>query len=55
MWHALQHDDVQPLPRPPHNRRGGIQHALWLYHGFSLSLREVDLILAARGDCRLKG
>lgn len=26
-----------------------IQHAVWLYHGFSLSLREVELILAARG------
>ena len=26
-----------------------IQHAVWLYHCFSLSLREVELILAARG------
>src|ERR1700741_56348 len=26
-----------------------IEHAVWLYHGFSLSLREVELILAARG------
>jgi putative transposase len=25
-----------------------IQHAVWLYHCFSLSLREVELILAAR-------
>ncbi|HYZ24401.1 MAG TPA: IS6 family transposase [Rhodopila sp.] len=26
-----------------------IEHAVWLYHGFSLSLRDVELILAARG------
>jgi len=26
-----------------------IQPAVWLYHCFSLSLREVELILAARG------
>jgi hypothetical protein len=26
-----------------------IEHAVWLYHCFSLSLREVELILAARG------
>jgi putative transposase len=26
-----------------------IQHAVWLYHCFSLSLREVELILAPRG------
>jgi putative transposase len=26
-----------------------IQHAVWLYHSFSLSLRDVELILAARG------
>ena len=26
-----------------------IAHAVWLYHGFSLSLRDVELILAARG------
>jgi putative transposase len=26
-----------------------IQHAVWLYHCFSLSLRDVELILAARG------
>jgi putative transposase len=28
---------------------GIIEHAVWLYHCFSLSLREVELILAARG------
>ena len=26
-----------------------IEHAMWLYHGFSLSLRDVETILAARG------
>jgi putative transposase len=26
-----------------------IGHAIWLYHGFSLSLRDVELILAERG------
>ena len=26
-----------------------ISHAVWLYHGFSLSLREVERILAQRG------
>ena len=26
-----------------------IEHAVWLYHCFSLSLRDVETILAARG------
>jgi putative transposase len=26
-----------------------IEHAVWLYHCFSVSLRDVELILAARG------
>jgi len=26
-----------------------IQHAVWLYHCFSLSLRDVETVLAARG------
>ncbi len=26
-----------------------IEHAVWLYHPFSLSLRDVDTIMAARG------
>jgi transposase-like protein len=26
-----------------------IHHATWLYHGFSLSLRDIELILAERG------
>jgi transposase-like protein len=29
-----------------------IEHAVWLYHCFSLSLRDVELILAARGIVR---
>src|SRR5215475_3523394 len=29
--------------------RDVIEHAVWLYHCFSLSLRDVELILAARG------
>jgi hypothetical protein len=48
-WQPARHDDVfEPvswLPLPPKV----IQHAVWLYHGFSLSLRDVELILAARG------
>jgi len=40
---------------PPNQYRGFrcrpavIEHAVWLYHCFSLSLRDVELILAARG------
>ena len=30
-------------------QREVIEHAVWLYHCFSLSLRDVELILAARG------
>jgi len=26
-----------------------IEHAVWLYYSFSLSLRDVELIIAARG------
>jgi putative transposase len=39
----------------PHPYRGFrfpaevIEHAVWLYHCFSLSLRDVETILAARG------
>ena len=47
-WQAGRHDDVQPIPRLPLSGRG-IQHAVWLYHCFSLSLRDVETILAARG------
>jgi putative transposase len=43
------------MTNPPNPYRGFrypvevIQHAVWLYHYFSLSLRDVELILAARG------
>jgi hypothetical protein len=40
-------------PRDPHYRHRFpaeiISHAVWLYHVFSLSLRDVELILAQRG------
>jgi putative transposase len=43
------------MTTPPNPYRGFrypveiIRHAVWLYHCFSLSLRDVELILAARG------
>jgi putative transposase len=43
------------MPASPNPYRGFrfpaevIQHAVWLCHCFSLSLRDVELILAARG------
>jgi transposase-like protein len=41
------------LPRNPYRgfrfTAGIISHAVWLYHCFSLSLRDVELIQAARG------
>jgi putative transposase len=39
-------------PNPYHGFRfppAVIEHAVWLYHCFNLSLRDVELILAARG------
>ena len=40
-------------PPDPHHRHRFpaeiIAHAVWLYHVFSLSLRDVELILAERG------
>jgi putative transposase len=40
-------------PRDPHYRHRFpaeiISHAVWLYHVFSLSFRNVELILAERG------
>jgi putative transposase len=39
--------------KPPHYRHRFpaeiISHAVWLYHVFSLSLRDVELLLAERG------
>src|ERR1700744_2334350 len=45
-------DDMTPPPDPHHRHRFPaeiINHAVWLYHVFSLSLRDVELILAERG------
>ena len=39
---------LQPLSWLPLSGRG-VEHAVWLYHCFSLSLRDVETILAARG------
>jgi putative transposase len=39
-----------PAPYPGHRFPAEIiSHAVWLYHVFSLSLRDVELILAERG------
>ena len=43
---------MKPPPNPHHRHRFPaeiISHAVWLYHVFSLSLRDVELILAERG------
>jgi putative transposase len=43
---------MTPEPSPYHRHRFPaeiISHAVWLYHVFSLSLRDVELILAERG------
>jgi putative transposase len=45
--------DGMTSPPDPHYRHRFpaeiITHAIWLYHVFSLSLRDVELILAERG------
>jgi hypothetical protein len=43
-WQPAGHDDHKPFATPPEM----IQYAVWLYYCFSLSLRDVELILAAR-------
>jgi putative transposase len=50
-WQPVGHDHhVQSLPGLSlPGRDHPIQHAVWLYHCFSLSLRDVELILAERG------
>ena len=43
---------MKTLPDPHHRHRFPaelISHAVWLYHAFSLSFRNVELILAERG------
>ena len=48
-WQPFGHGArSQPIPRSPLPAEV-IQHAVWLYHCFSLSLRDVETILAARG------
>jgi putative transposase len=42
---AVRLRQVSRVPLP----RRVIQHAVWLYHLFSLSLRDIELILAERG------
>ena len=49
---AAETDGMKLPPNPHHRRRFPaeiISHAVWLYHVFSLSLRDVELILAERG------
>jgi putative transposase len=44
--------EMTPQPATCHRHRFPaeiISHAVWLYHVFSLSLRDVELILAERG------
>ena len=43
---------MKPQPDPSYRHRFPaeiISHAVWLYHVFSLSLRDVELLLAERG------
>jgi putative transposase len=43
---------MKPQPDPHYRHRFPaeiISHAVWLYHVFSLSLRDVELLLAERG------
>jgi hypothetical protein len=45
-------DRMKPPPDPHYRHRFPaeiISHAVWLYHVFSLSLRDVELLLAERG------
>jgi len=55
-WQARpSHGSVPGMTTSPNPYRGFrfpaevIEHAVWLYHCFSLSLRDVETILAARG------
>ena len=58
-WCALAgmaaYSAMTPSPNPYRGFRfpaAIIEHAVWLYHCFSLSLRDVELIVAACGvDC----
>jgi transposase-like protein len=48
-WQALGHDDNPQPHRGLRYPAEVIQRAAWLYHCFSLSPRDVELIPAARG------
>jgi putative transposase len=51
--HSMTHE---PARFPRHRFPAEIiSHAVWLYHVFSLSLRDVELILAERGIMRASG
>ena len=46
------HGGMRQPPNPHHRHRFPaelISHAVWLYHVFSLSFRDVELLLAERG------
>ena len=45
-------EGMKPSPDPHYRHRFPaeiISHAVWLYHVFNLSLRDVELLLAERG------
>src|ERR1700753_1975069 len=45
-------DGMKPPPDPSYRHRFPVEiisHAVWLYHVFNLSLRDVELLLAERG------
>ena len=48
-WQPHWHDDLTNPYRGFRFPAEIIEHAVWLYHCFSLSLRDVETILAARG------
>ena len=52
MGEADESGGMKPPPDPHYRHRFSaeiISHAVWLYHVFSLSLRDVELLLAERG------
>jgi putative transposase len=49
LWQGLGHEHDTQLPRGFRFLTEIINQAVWFYRCFSLSLREVELILAARG------
>src|ERR1700709_1380250 len=51
-WESSEAGGMKPAPNPHYRHRFPaeiISHAVWLYHVFSLSLRDVELFLAERG------